>query len=125
MRGINVSDDFVSQILGKPVAKLSESSVVEETVNEETAEDVHVCPLCESHLEEEISQEKIDEHINFFLSVINENFDFAGDDLDESELEESNEVDQDEDEDAEDVDEMCGPKGKKEKKMPAFLKKKK
>lgn len=91
MKGINVSDDFVSQILGKPTAKLSESQVEQEAVVEETQEEAHVCPLCESHLEEAISEERIQEHVDFFLAVINENFDFEGEDLDESELEESDE----------------------------------
>lgn len=107
MKGIQISDDFVSQIFGRPAGKLSESTVEVEGQDEVLEEDVHVCPLCDSELNEAISEERIQEHIDFFLSVINENFDFEGDDLDESELEEV-----DEEGDGEDVDEMCGPKHK-------------
>jgi hypothetical protein len=110
MKGIQISDDFVSQIFGRSAGKLSESTVEVESQDEVLEEGTHVCPLCDSELNEAISEERIQEHIDFFLSVINENFDFEGDDLDESELEEV-----DEEGDGEDVDEMCGPKSKKMK----------
>lgn len=94
MKGITLTDELVSQIVGKPATKISES---QETVGQGGE---HVCPLCESHLEEPISEEKIQEHVDYFLEVINENFDIVGDDLDEDE--------ENSDEDAEDLDEEEG-----------------
>ena len=122
MRGIQLTEEFVSQIVGKPAAKISESAEGGEHT------EAHVCPLCESHLEEPISEEKIQEHVDYFLDVINENFDIVGDELNEEEemedegdeeLDESGELDGDEDDegDEEDVDEaMCGSGMKKSKK---------
>jgi transcription elongation factor Elf1 len=90
MRGITLTEDFVTQIVGKPAVKISESQEGGEQAEK------HVCPLCESHLEEPISEEKIQEHVDYFLDVINENFDIVGDDLDETE-----EVEEEADEEAE------------------------
>jgi transcription elongation factor Elf1 len=90
MRGITLTEDFITQIVGKPAVKISES----QEGGEQTEK--HVCPLCESHLEEPISEEKIQEHVDYFLDVINENFDIVGDDLDETE-----EVEEEADEEAE------------------------
>lgn len=117
MRGITLSDEFVSQIVGKTAAKISEST-------EAPQAEAHVCPLCESHLEEPISEEKIQEHVDYFLDVINENFDIVGDDLDEGEeldeeeqLDEEEELDEsgelgDEESEDEDIDEAYGKKSK-------------
>ena len=119
MRGIQLTEEFISQIVGKPAAKISESTEGGEHT------EAHVCPLCESHLEEPISEEKIQEHVDYFLDVINENFDIVGEELneeeemeddgEEEELDESGELGEDEEEsDDEDVDEaMCGPGMKK------------
>lgn len=84
MRGITLSDEFVSQIVGKTAAKISEST-------EAPHAEAHVCPLCESHLEEPLSEERIQEHVDYFLDVINENFDIVGDNLDEEEVQEDGE----------------------------------
>lgn len=97
MRGITLTEDFVSQIVGKPAAKISESQEGGEHV------ETHVCPLCESHLQEPISEEKIQEHVDYFLTVINENFDIVGEDLDEAE--EVEEGDEEETEETEEEDE--------------------
>lgn len=124
MRGIQLTEEFISQIVGKPAAKISESTEGGEHT------ETHVCPLCESHLEEPISEEKIQEHVDYFLDVINENFDIVGEDLNEEEemedeegeeLDESGELGEEEQEDGEDVDEAsCGSgmmkKGKNKKK---------
>lgn len=93
MRGITLSDDFVKQIVGtSPAKKISESTEASQT-------EAHVCPLCESHLEEPISEEKIQEHVDYFLDVINENFDIVGEELnEEEEVEEGEELDESEDE---------------------------
>lgn len=90
MRGITLTEDFVTQIVGKPAVKISES---QEGVEQAQA---HVCPLCESHLEEPISEEKIQEHVDYFLEVINENFDIVGEDLDEASEEEGESMDEEE-----------------------------
>ena len=92
MRGITLTEDFVKQIVGtSPAKKISEST--------EGQAEAHVCPLCESHLEEPISEEKIQEHVDYFLDVINENFDIVGDELnEEEEVEEGEELDESEDE---------------------------
>ena len=43
----------------------------------------HVCPLCESTLAEPLSEDKIQEHVDWMLGVINENFDIVGESLEE------------------------------------------
>lgn len=115
MRGITLSEEFVNQIVGKTAGKVSEST-------EAPQAEAHVCPLCESHLEEPISDEKIEEHVEYFLDIINENFEIVGDSLDEEEaveeddseeLDESGEVGDEAEEELEDVDEAsCGSKMK-------------
>lgn len=95
MRGIQLTEDYVSQIVGKHAAKISESA-------EAPQAQAHVCPLCESHLEEPISEEKIQEHVDYFLDVINENFDIVGEELNE---EEEIQVDEDTEEELEDSEE--------------------
>jgi hypothetical protein len=88
----------------------TEEQVETEEVNEET----HSCPLCESALENPISDEKLTEHIEMMLGIINEMNDITDEELEAIE-EEIDEVD-DEDDDVEVVEEA-------KKKMPAFLKK--
>lgn len=79
MRGITLSEDFVKQIVGaNSTKKISEST-------EAPKAEAHVCPLCESQLAEPISDEKIQEHVDYFLDVINENFDIVGEDINEEE----------------------------------------
>ena len=79
MRGITLSEDFVKQIVGThPSKKISEST-------EAPQAEAHVCPLCESQLAEPISEERIQEHVDYFLDVINENFDIVGEELNEEE----------------------------------------
>lgn len=79
MRGITLSEDFVKQIVGaNSTKKISEST-------EAPQAEAHVCPLCESQLAEPISEEKIQEHVDYFLDVINENFDIVGEELNEEE----------------------------------------
>lgn len=94
MKGIQVSNEFVDRILAaNGVAKVNESveTATAEAVVEEA--EVHVCPLCESKLEEAISQEKIEEHVNYIMGVLEESVEVEdGEDLDEdSELEEETE----------------------------------
>ena len=98
MRGIQLTEDYISQIVGKPAAKISESA-------EAPQAEKHVCPLCESHLEEPISEEKIQEHVDYFLEVINENFDIVGEELNEEEEVEETEEESEEGEEVEESDE--------------------
>lgn len=98
MRGIQLTEDYISQIVGKPAAKISESA-------EAPQAEKHVCPLCESHLEEPISEEKIQEHVDYFLEVINENFDIVGEELNEEEEVEADEETEEELENSEESEE--------------------
>jgi DNA repair exonuclease SbcCD ATPase subunit len=76
----------------------------------EEAFEAHVCPLCESQLEEAITDEQLAEHVDFMVSVISEMEDITDEDLDEL----AEEITSDESEE-EDLDEA--------KKKPAFLEK--
>ena len=100
MKGINVSESLVNSVLEfvKPghakkieEAKAAETAKAEakpkvdeakEIAEEQEAEE-HVCPLCESKLEKPLSQEQLQEHVNYFINIINENFDVDGESLDE------------------------------------------
>lgn len=90
MRQRNISSEFVNALLegnewqkfGIKVGKkksLTEST--EETVNEE---EEHVCPLCESKLDEAISEDRLQEHINEVMNLVNE-MNESSDDEDEDE----------------------------------------
>jgi hypothetical protein len=91
MRYINVEDDYVGQILAanKMVSPkgLNESQEVE--VVEESIEEDHVCPLCESELEEPIAEDSMRECVDFILGTIgealNEAYEEDGEYLEESE----------------------------------------
>lgn len=93
-----------------PAAVEAEEEVETEEVNEET----HSCPLCESSLESPISDEKLTEHIEMMLGIINEMNDITDEELEAIE-EEIDEVADDDEEEVEVVEEA-------KKKMPAFLK---
>jgi hypothetical protein len=79
--------------------------------SEQLEESAHVCPLCESKLEEDISDEQLMEHVNLMVEIISEMNDVTDEDLDT--LAEDIESDEEDENDGEDLDEMCdGPKGK-------------
>ncbi len=59
---------FVSE----SVAPVQEQEVIEEAKAEETAPEVHTCPLCESTLEEELSDEALLEHANQMAELFQE-----------------------------------------------------
>lgn len=44
--------------------------VIEESHDEEYEEDVHVCPLCVSQLDEAIDEERILEHLNVVVGLV-------------------------------------------------------
>lgn len=95
---IQVTKDEVSQLMEqafwrKSGVKLQESSETVDTA-EATPEagdeteavqesQVHTCPLCESQLEHEISDEKLAEHVDFVLGIINEMDNVSDEELDE------------------------------------------
>ena len=127
----NVLKEEVDQILSqafwnKGGIKLNENAAPEaaETVEQPAAEEVpaeavneeaHVCPLCESHLEAPISDEKLSEHIDLMIDIIDEMAQLTEGDESEDEGEELAEESHDDDEDSEPVAEA------KKKEMPAFL----
>jgi len=93
MRYIDVEDDFVKKILTASSPKagtLSESQeVFEEGYDEE--QEAHACPLCESQLEEPISEEAMQECVDFIMQTINEAIELEGELFEESEEEEEEE----------------------------------
>ena len=102
MQYINVDDQFVADILkankiSKTEQGLQESAevVVEEQLEE--AEEVHACPLCESELDEPISEEAMQECVDFVLATLNE---AAA--LEEQMLAEADDEDEDDNEEEED-----------------------
>ncbi|MAP53761.1 MAG: hypothetical protein CL605_02545 [Altibacter sp.] len=101
MRYINVDDDFVGKILA--ANQLTESKDLNESqeveVVEEACEEGHVCPLCESELDEPISEQAMKECVDFILGTINEALEQDGEFLEEAEDEDE---DEDEDDDKDD-----------------------
>jgi len=91
MRYIDVTDDFVAQVLKanhlQEAEKIEETKKVEkpEEVNEEVTEAEHVCPLCESELDGPIPEEALQECVDYILHTINEALEEGGEDLSESE----------------------------------------
>lgn len=92
MKGITVNEEFVKQVLAqtgyKPAEKVSESVELEvkDEDLDESEDEGHVCPLCESDLAAPLSEEQLKECAEFIVGYINENY-------------------ADEDEDLEDIDE--------------------
>ena len=99
MNRYDVEQDVMDEILASRVwksqgidLKLEESKDQEkenedaEAVNEEETEE-HTCPLCESTLEEALSDEKLSEHVDYILSIV-EGLDSEGESLEEETEEE-------------------------------------
>jgi len=59
-------------ILTESAAPVQEQEVIEEAKAEETAPEAHTCPLCESTLEGELSDEVLLEHASAMLGVFEE-----------------------------------------------------
>ena len=101
MRYINVEDDYVGKILA--ANQLVESKEVNESQEVETVEEAceegHVCPLCESELDAPISEEAMQECVDFILGTINEALEQDGEFLEEDEDLDEAEHNDDEDED--------------------------
>jgi len=133
-------DQLISQSFwGKSGVSLKEDTQVQEDVGSEVqsddddsqeevvTEETHTCPLCESTLENDISDEKLTEHIEMMLGIINEMNDITDEEL-ESIEEDIDSDDQDEEEVGEDLDEeSCGTGAKMKdskgqaKKMKALM----
>jgi hypothetical protein len=62
--------------------QVQDQATAEEEQIEEAVE-AHVCPLCESQLEEAISDEQLAEHVDFMVGVISEMEDITDEDLEE------------------------------------------
>lgn len=106
MTKLSVTDEYLQSILTngnweneikvaptKTEASIKESTEVAPTEEEITPEmiqealdngTIHQCPLCESLLEEAISDEKIQEHVNRILDVLNEANEVDGEEITES-----------------------------------------
>jgi hypothetical protein len=84
-------DQIIQQSFwGKGGVKLTESveqpQEAQDVQGEEQIEEAveaHVCPLCESQLEEAITDEQLAEHVDFMVGVISEMEDITDEDLDE------------------------------------------
>ena len=109
-------DQIINQAFwGKGGVRLHESQqpveqaqADEETASEEQIEEnveKHVCPLCESHLEKPITDEKLSEHVNFMVEVISEMENLSDDDLQEAADTAESESDEDDSEEDSSEDE--------------------
>ena len=106
MQYVNVDDQFVADILKankilKEEVDLNESA---EVIVEES-EEVHACPLCESELDEPISEQSMQECIDFVVATLQEAAELEGEMLSEADDEEDEEDADEEDDDEEDDDE--------------------
>jgi hypothetical protein len=116
MRYIDVADEYVNQILeanklsnkslteaecpshdDKSKKKRKEEDNPEEKMDGKESTELHQCPLCESELDEALTVERIQEHIEQILETINEAEEFEGEELSEADDEEE---DEDEEEDS-------------------------
>jgi DNA repair exonuclease SbcCD ATPase subunit len=82
-------------ILTESAAPVQEQEVIEEAKAEETAPKAHTCPLCESTLEGELSEEAILEHAQQMMAVFQEaeNILAEAEEAEEGEVIEEEEVD--------------------------------
>ena len=107
-------------LLTESVAPVQEQEVIEEAKAEETAPEAHTCPLCESTLEEELSDEALLEHANQMAELFQEVELLAEEEATEEEAEEVDLLEGlDEDELVEVVELIEAYKMKKSKKKPA------
>ena len=125
MRYIDVADEYVNQIL--EANKLSNQSLTEaecpshddkkkkkehkeenkpekKEMDGKESTELHQCPLCESELDEALTVERIQEHIEQILETINEAEEFEGEDLDEEKQNDGEEDDGEEDDEDKDED---------------------
>lgn len=72
----------LTESVSQPQAQEAQTDDTQEEQIEEAVE-AHVCPLCESQLEEAISDEQLAEHVDFMVGVISEMEDITDEDLTE------------------------------------------
>ena len=107
-------------LLTESVAPVQEQEVIEEAKAEETAPEAHTCPLCESTLEEELSDEALLEHANQMAELFQEVELLAEEEATEEEAEEVDLLEGlDEDELVDVVELIENYKMKRSKKKPA------
>ena len=87
MKYLDVSDEYVKSVLAANdlVSKIDESAEVEQEIVEESTEAEHACPLCESELDAPVSDENMNECVQFILDALNEAQEGEGESLEESE----------------------------------------
>jgi hypothetical protein len=114
----DIEGDDLAKLRAKGKTKKADKPEKDEKDEKEMKESVeeHVCPLCESTLEEELSDERISEHVNDILEAV-ETLEEAADkkevdEQDEEDVEEAMDPDADED-----PDEMAMNASKKAKVM--------
>lgn len=106
MQHINVENEFIQNLFesdswgrfGVNVEKGEEKPNLSESVEtEEEVEQVHedhekelACPLCESALDEPISEERISEHIDTVMTLVSESLNEANEDVEEETSEDEN-----------------------------------
>ena len=90
MKGINVTDEYANAVIAQcPIQEIADTATkAEEVIQEaeaivEAEEEGHECPLCESELQEPISEERLAEHVDYLLNVLNEATDEDGELLSE------------------------------------------
>ena len=114
MKHLNISDDAMKIILensawadfGIKVTNAQDQKLDEASEQIEEEADEHVCPLCQSHLDEAISDEALMEHTANVLEAVNA----ATLNEEEEDGEELVEEDESEDEDEDDDDEYIQEK---------------
>lgn len=77
MKGIQIDDGYVAKILqahnlsGKLVESKDANADQDDSLDESDESD-HICPLCESALDEELSDARLQEFVDYALDVIDE-----------------------------------------------------
>jgi DNA repair exonuclease SbcCD ATPase subunit len=78
--GVKLTETKVSD---KASAKVDENTEADEDSEQITEGEDHVCPLCESHLDAEISDDNLREHLDLMVSILNEMDDLSDEDIEE------------------------------------------
>jgi len=120
--------DGDGKIEGEDLAKLrkkkdKKADKPEAPEKQEESVEEHTCPLCESVLEEELSDERIYEHVNDILEAVQTLEEAADADDDKVEEEEEEEVEEAAMGDDDDTDEMAMNASKKKMKTEKVMKK--
>lgn len=112
--------------LKEDTAPVAEAPKAEEEVKDEApSEEAHVCPLCESKLEADISDDQLKEHVEMIASIITEMEDITDEEIEDASESEDDEVEESVDDSDELEEASCttGPKMKDAKKQAGAMKK--